>query len=209
VYSNLLRVRNEIVDGVKDWSWIASDNGAWDGPKMDWETSHKTKYYEYVKKFDVCIQAGGNQGMYPRLLSEKFASVYTFEPDPLNFHCLVNNCQKDNIYKFNAALGSTLGEVFLSRGSMTNTGTHTVNNNNGFKIIQMTIDSLNLSACDLIALDIEGYEEQALKGAIKTIEKYKPVIAAERGVGSMQKVLEDLGYVYRGNSVSDQIFSVN
>jgi len=209
MYENVLRIRNESVDGIKDWLWISSDNGAWDGPKMDWETSHKIKYFEHVKKFDVCVQAGGNQGMYPRLLSEKFASVYTFEPDPLNFHCLVYNCQKMNIYKFNAALGDIAGDLFLSRGSMTNTGTHTVNNNNGFKIIQMTIDSLNLSACDLIALDIEGYEEQALKGAIKTIEKYKPVIAAERGVGSMQKVLEDLGYVYRGNSVSDQIFSVN
>ena len=41
------------------------------------------------------------------------------------------------------------------------------------------IDNLNLPGCDLIQLDIEGYELKALKGAIETIKKYKPVICVE------------------------------
>lgn len=210
MYESLLTVREEKIENVDKWMWIKQDTGAWDGPKNDWLTSHSQKYFEYVKSFDVCIQAGGNQGMYPRLLSDRFKYVYTFEPDPLNFHCLVNNCQKDNIFKFNAALGDTAGDIFLSRGSMTNTGTHTVNKTgNGFKVHQMTIDSLNLEHCDLIALDIEGYEESALLGGINTIQRFRPVIVAERGVGSIEKVLENLGYMGRGNSVSDKIFSVS
>jgi hypothetical protein len=43
----------------------------------------------------------------------------------------------------------------------------------------LTIDSLSLPNCDLIYLDIEGYEMLALFGAANTISNYFPVIAVE------------------------------
>jgi hypothetical protein len=43
----------------------------------------------------------------------------------------------------------------------------------------MRIDDLALPRCDLIYLDVEGEELNALKGAMETIERCKPVIVYE------------------------------
>ena len=75
--------------------------------------SHRNKLLKHIpvnRRRDV-VCAGGNQGLYPRLLSEIFENVYTFEPDPLSFHCLAANCQKSNIVKIQAALGRERGLV--------------------------------------------------------------------------------------------------
>ena len=34
---------NKVVDNVSGWYWISSDHGAWELPKNDWESSHKSK----------------------------------------------------------------------------------------------------------------------------------------------------------------------
>jgi FkbM family methyltransferase len=49
----------------------------------------------------------------------------------------------------------------------------------GEEVATTTIDSLDLSECDFIKLDIEGAEILALHGAANTLEKYKPVIMFE------------------------------
>jgi FkbM family methyltransferase len=204
MYEDLIYFRHESVDGLVGWHWIKTDNGAWSGPKTDWEQHHSKKWFTHVKTWDYCVQAGGNQGMYPRLLSRKFKRVFTFEPDPLNFHCLVKNCQNDNIVKLNAALGDKHGLLDVTRHSMVNTGMHKVGA--GSSIPTMLIDDLELPSCGLIALDIEGYERFALHGAVKTIEKCRPVIVAEMPGTEVKELLKELGYREDVKSVSDQIF---
>ena len=44
----------------------------------------------------------------------------------------------------------------------------------------MTIDDLKLNCCDLIVLDVEGSELDALKGAKSTIERFHPVVMLEQ-----------------------------
>ena len=207
-YESLLRVREELAGGEGPWMWIKEDNGAWDGPRTDWENDHIVNIKKYVKDFDCVIQAGGNQGMYPLLLAKMFKVVYTFEPDPLNFHCLVNNCQHDSIVKFNAALAEKNKMIHVNRGSLTNTGTHTVGD--GGYCVALSIDSIPFDKVDLIHLDLEGYENNAIRGSLKTIEKFKPVILAERSRNSeIENMLSPFGYTYKGQSVSDAIFTVD
>jgi hypothetical protein len=43
----------------------------------------------------------------------------------------------------------------------------------------ITLDSIKPKDVDLIHLDVEGHEYNALKGAVKTITKYKPLIVVE------------------------------
>lgn len=205
-YEALLRVRNEQVDNIGPWTWIDSDNGAWEGPKRDWETSHKTKYFEHVKEFNCVVQAGGNQGMYPRLLSDRFKMVYTFEPDPLNFYCLTKNCQKDNIVKFQAALGCERQLVTVNRNTMGNVGMHTVSP--GGSIPTLQIDDLGLPYLDLICLDTEGYEPNILAGACDAILAFKPVIVCERGGPRCLDFLKQFGYEEVGTSAEDTIYAV-
>ena len=135
---------------------------------------------KYLKEKRVCVQAGGNVGVFPRRLSSDFGAVYTFEPDPENFSCLARNCPESNIIKFQAALGSNHEHVRVgvSRPDLKN-------NCGAYQVVgtgitpTMMIDDLELPACDLIYLDIEGYELFALQGGYETIKKFKPVIVVE------------------------------
>ena len=208
MFDNQCRVRDEQVAGVGSWLWIASDDGAWDGPKHDWENGHFDGIKELVTDWSICVQAGGNQGMYPRLLSEHFQHVYTFEPDPLNFHCLVNNCQSDNIYKMQAALGETTGLAKVNRGAMNNTGTHTVSTEGECYVPMLTIDSLKLPSCGLFQLDLERYELNALKGAMETIARCKPVIQCECGNDEILNLLRPFGYEVVATSKADTFYKV-
>lgn len=197
--------RDTVIDGVGNWMWRESDSGAWDGPSREWEQSHKQAYLKHCKKFDVCVQAGGNQGLYPRLFANVFKTVYTFEPDMYNFHCLVNNCQMDNIVKMNACLGNENKMVrFNGDPGSTNSGTFSISTSAEAGIIPMLmLDTLNLQDCDLIQLDIERFEKSALEGAIETIKKFKPVIACECGDGG---VLSQFGYVAIENVGADIVY---
>jgi len=127
---------------------------------------------------NVIVQAGGNAGYYPKLYSQWFSHVYTFEPDPLNFYCLSLNCNTPNVHKFQTCLGSKnecVG-VFNTTISLGHGGTHV--SGTGY-IPTLMIDQLNLPDCNLIHLDVEGYEENVLHGAEQTIKKYRPVIVIE------------------------------
>lgn len=55
------------------------------------------------------------------------------------------------------------------------------------------LDSLGLSP-DLIQLDVEGFEDQALEGAIQTIQENRPVIQLESITEQTERFLFDHGY---------------
>lgn len=194
---------------VNGWKWISRDSGAWEGPRRDWECGHKNIIKEHVTDWRICVQAGGNQGMYPRLLSDMFKHVYTFEPDPLNFHCLVANCQKDNIYKLNAGLGKETGLCKVIPRQSDNTGTYQISvDDNELYVPLMTVDSLNLPHCGFIMFDVEKFEHDAILGSINTIEKYKPVIQLETVPGELHNLLTNIGYEKVGESHADKVYKV-
>jgi hypothetical protein len=67
----------------------------------------------------------------------------------------------------------------------------------------LTIDGWGLQECDLIALDVEGYEWPALKGAVETIVRCRPLLVIEtKGHGKrfgytdaeMNDWIQGLGY---------------
>jgi FkbM family methyltransferase len=147
----------------------------------------------------IMVQAGGNCGQYVRQFSQRFDTVYTFEPDPLNFLCLTLNCS-NNVIKTQACLGNDKKFVNINRGQDSG-AIHVEGLGN---IPTVVIDDLNLPSCDFIQLDTEGYEYFALLGAQHTIERYHPLIMlewcdpwAERyGVDKpiLDKFFSDLGY---------------
>lgn len=212
LFGDMVEVRDIPVDGETNWTWIKGDTGAFTGPKLDWETSHKTKYFEHVKKFDVIVTAGTNCGLYTRFYAKKFKHVYAFEPEPLAFYCMSINCEYENVVKLNAALGHGHGLVGINRaragGDAENVGMNTVAPpSNQFKIPMVTVDSLVLDACDVIQLDVEGYEQYAIIGANETIKRFKPVIIAERfNSQANQDMMAELGYVLAGLSKMDSIY---
>lgn len=203
---NKVSYRKVNVEGVDKLIWVTSDRGAFgnesDGPLGDW-ISDKTYFMEKVRAFDVVIQAGGNCGMYPRFYANYFKEVYTFEPDETNFHCLNINCEGDKYHKYYGGLGNTTESLTLKYSSDYNVGMHKITNTPG-SVQMFRLDDLNLTACDLLHLDIEGYEPNALLGATKTIQKFWPVVITERSSG--EAVLLNLGYVKYRQLRMDTVF---
>ena len=181
--------------------WPADDDWCWrvihdELPDLD-------RAVGLAKGWNVAVQAGGNVGVWAQDLAARFASVVTVEPMADNYACLVKNVS-ENVSHRCAAFGAAAGQLSMERIDG-NAGAHYAKAGDGVPVI--TIDSLNLEACDLICLDIEGYEPFALQGAEQTIRKFRPVIMFEEkglseryyGVarGTAEQWVLDLGMGYR------------
>lgn len=136
----------------------------------------------YCKQMRSVIQAGGAYGIWPLKLAKYFELVHSFEPDEINFRCLVKNCfptvGKWSISK--AALGLEDGTCSFARdvSEIDNAGAGYCKSGAGVAVV--SIDGLpSINDIDLICLDVEGYELFALQGAEQTIAKWLPVIMIE------------------------------
>jgi len=144
------------------------------------------------------VQAGGNLGIFPKRLAEEFDRVITFEPDAKLFAALKTNAWEGNIEAIRAAVGCDREPVSLSSRRRDTSGRPThegLTHISGPGVIpKVRIDDLALKACDLIYLDIEGYELHALRGAVKTVERLRPVIGVEvnRNIQFYGHTAEDL-----------------
>lgn len=174
---------------------IVEKDGIW-WPKEDYHCQQAMQgsmkdvecILKYVKSCGVVVQAGGNVGMWPREFAKHFQKVLTFEPDKTNLECLVRNCPSADIVKINAGLGDKPSRQGMHRFA-DNCGAHFMVEGDEIEI--KTIDSLDLTVCDLIQLDVEGFEYQALRGAEKTIKRFHPVIVTEeKGLGLKYQVEE-------------------
>ncbi len=153
----------------------------------------------YLKERKVLIQAGGCVGLYPIEQTSNFQNVFTFEPDPENFACLVKNLEFYGCAAFprQQALWSENKVIGLNRRKY---ATHQVDETGAVEIIGITIDHF----CDetgvtpnAFQLDVEGKEIEVLKGATETIWRCRPVIQVEElpsDDGQVEEFLLALGY---------------
>lgn len=194
------------------WVWPKDDRRCWRATSRHWELPQEV--ITQVKNKKVAVQAGGNCGVYAEQYSRAFETVYTFEPENLNFYCLCRNLSNcENVYKFQSFLG-TGRETTTSitnpadLQSEANSGMFHKTNEQG-SIPVLGIDQLGLTACDLIHLDIEGGEYDALIGATQTINKFKPLICLEwfQNTDVLKKTMDKFGYNEIGMaSKSDKMF---
>lgn len=171
---------------------------------------------QYVPTKGVVVQAGGNCGQYIKQYAEIFDRVYTFEPDPVNFLCLTLNCQKTNVFKYQACVGNERNLVELNVNEADVGATHIDPNKKTGLIPTFKIDDLNLDRCDLIQLDTEGFEYFGLQGAEETINRFRPVLSIEwhqpwadrYGVTleMLERYLSNWNYVISGIHVNDRVY---
>lgn len=130
----------------------------------------------------VAVQAGANLGIYPKRLAQSFEAVYCFEPSAELFPMLLKNAPETNILRFQAALGQTHEMVGTSRVRRDGK----LNAHEGITYVcgtglvpTLRLDDLCLPVCDLIQLDVEGYELNAMRGAVDTLARCRPVVLLE------------------------------
>lgn len=199
-----------IFETVNGYLWPSADTEC-RKVVFDW-SSDLDIVFEHVNDWTACVQAGGNCGVWPKLLAQKFGTVYTFEPDPANFHCLARNCDEFNIVKMQAALGMERPPISLA-GEAKNCGALHIGGDGFIPVIE--VDWLHLPSCGMIYLDIEGYEAHAILGASETIKRCKPVIAIEnKGLSSpygyspkgVEQIILDMGYKVVARPHRDVVF---
>jgi FkbM family methyltransferase len=154
-----------------------------------------------------CVQAGARVGLWPIELAERGAHVHAFEPEPVNFDCALRNVtlrgHSGRVTLTRAALGAQTRPLYLSLSRESN-GEHYVGKNR-FSILvpATTIDLLKLEHCAAIFLDLEGYELEALVGAVETLRRCKPVVVVEENAlcaryhrerGDVERFMAGLGY---------------
>jgi FkbM family methyltransferase len=193
------------------WFWPKKDKHCW--PFLQNEKDLPLLLSKKCKNNRTVIQAGGNAGFYPKHYAAYFGRVITIEPDSLNFLCLNLNAPDDHVIKIQACVGYDRNTVSLTT-SLKNAGAHHVSDVVG-QIPTIRIDDLNCNDCDLIHLDIEGFELFALKGAEETIKRCRPVIVLEwldHGVkynaplSAVTKLLNSMGYTENESLYHDKIF---
>ena len=202
-----LHMRNVEIEGVGPWMWRDADHWGWKHPKQEFPAL-RDLILDHAPRRHVIVQAGGCMGMYPRLLAEHFETVYTFEPDPVNFYCLVANCSDARIVKMQAALSDMAGARTFQPGPDFNAGLGTIADAPG-STIALPLDALALRDVDVMQFDCEGGEHKIIKGARDTIERWRPLIAVEKPDAALRITLEGLGYreVGRCGRMPDVVFS--
>lgn len=167
------------------------------------------------------IQAGGNVGIWPIALLRSFDRVITAEPDYLNHEALLANVadrvaaeDRRRLTAHRLAFGNEPGVGAMDRFDPHNVGAHRVTAGAEFEIVR--IDDLGVTDCDLLCLDVEGFEHFAVQGAFATIAASSPTIVLELkglseryGVTDVDTItmLADMGYGIVGHVHRDVIFA--
>lgn len=180
---------------------------------------------------DVFIDVGAHYGFVSKQLSKIFNEVHSFELIPDTYECLKKNCQGiPNIKTYPYGLGNK-EEYLPARLIKHNAGVSQIVNdpnyyesnklNNDFIFYEnlpiKTLDSFKFNQVDLLKIDVEGFEEYVLEGAIDTLIKCEPIVILEItpknhtnviNKGRSFEILNDLKYnmIYRPNIKDDYVF---
>lgn len=188
---------------------------------------HLHRALEIVPGRELAVDGGANVGAWTKLMAQHFKLVISFEPNPDVYGCLARNVAewgiKGNVEIHRQAISD---QFELVRIETADTGARTVTGKiaGSGDIEAVTIDSLSLASCSFLKFDLEGYEAKAIRGAVVTINRFKPWILIENkatdaeiasGGTQAERILEECGYVlvekigddridwlYRHNSVN-------
>jgi FkbM family methyltransferase len=173
----------------------------------------------HVRQRRAAIDAGAHIGIWTRMLSASFKEVFSFEPQHENFECLkANISDRPNVACFQVALGAHKGTVGLTVSEAENSGMYhvTPTGKTNLERLDHLCEGV-VHDVDLMKIDVEGFEGFVLSGALKIMERDKPVVVFEdNGLGEKyyehdwldpKEVLECLGYRRISRIRKDEIWA--
>lgn len=146
-------------------------------------------FRQIVRKGDVVIEVGANYGAHTVFLAQQVGMegvVLAFEPQRIVYQALNANIAINNIpntFCLQQAVGAAPGFIRVPPLDYSRT-----NNFGGLALGQYEVgeqvpvamlDSFDLKHCNFLKIDVEGMEEQVLRGAVKIIERFRPVMYVE------------------------------
>lgn len=186
----------------------------WEGGKAFTQNKCLEKFKAYCINnkihFENIIDIGAWVGTWAyamQNLCEK--QIFCYEPDSIHFKCLQKN-KLDKVVPIQAAIGAKNDLVSLSEDNFTQAKRISGEG----KIKMITLDSCNHINIDLIKIDVEGYEMEVLKGAVKTLKRVKYIMIElnnnTKKYGSsnnqIERYLRKIGYRPLLNHWPDKVF---
>lgn len=170
-----------------------------------------------LKKDSVFIDVGANIGYFSMLASSLITKgrIVAFEPSSLNYKILLNNTQGGIVEAHKIALSNRNGNAHLYIGKKS-TGWHSLigpGKYENVKISRFDDLDLELKKIDLIKIDVERHEFEALKGMKKSLSRHMPKVFCEVDKSTEKKVtwfMKNLGYNkikrFGGTNTYDMLF---
>ena len=183
---------------------------------------------KHIKPGDTVLDIGANIGFYATILSDIVGSkgrVHCFEPDKTNFKHLEKACKKHfNIISNNLAVGPKTEIIKIYTSKDLNVDHRTYKPEEYDKEIDVRAISIDDylpkdMKVDFIKMDIQGFEMQALKGMINTLQINKNIkMVSEFWPYGLQKAgsslseyfifLKDLGFDVK-LLLADKLVTIN
>ncbi len=198
------------------WSLNPSDFGHsslfWLGVKDRWDFYHLRRL---VRSGSMILDVGANFGYYALRLAcvlKKCCQVHALEPNPGNFNRLLRHITWNGMEGVVRAhqLGVADRTQIVSMTEPSDNSGHTAVAQNGEILgVQLTTlddfcEAHDFSCLDTLILDVEGLEESALRGAGRSIVRFRPLVFVElfppvmkrqgSDPASAARILTDLGY---------------
>ncbi len=171
-----------------------SPNGTDVGPEgMVAEMTAFIRLTEGMRSF---IDIGALFGIFSLVFTrDKKASALAIEPSPWAYPFLESHCAANpdhSIATANVFLGDTPGrEVNCTRDwKHVVAGLERADLPERATMQEVRLDDMNITRCDAMKIDVEGYECQVLRGASETIRRLRPLIFLEAHMQSLPSVGE-------------------
>jgi FkbM family methyltransferase len=175
----------------------------------------------------TALDIGAYAGFFTLLLSKLVGSkgkVVSFEPLPANFRVLEENLKLNSIQNVvleKQAVSSNPGQISLEVPSLESSllaGPFEDDDERGSMLVPSTsLDDYvfrNEMRVDFIKIDVEGFEDEVLIGAERTLDTFHPIMIIElhnldneRGVHPAVDDLKKFGYRLRG--LSDALYTTH
>jgi len=145
-----------------------------------YELSKQEKFCDYLSPGNTVYDVGANVGFYTLLASELVGitgKVYSFEPSPKNTCLLYKNMEINrvkNAHVLELAIGGRVGKAGFKEngifGSLSDEGNLMVT----LETLDHLVEIQAIQPPNLIKIDVEGAEEDVIRGGDKIIQKYRP-----------------------------------
>lgn len=155
----------------------------------------------------LVLDIGANIGVISQALEYHGFKVEAFEPQREVHALLKKNIQGP---AHNVALGAAAGSATMPKvdyAKPNNFGGIAIGMASAEGTIEVelrTLDSYNFQNVGVIKIDVEGFEEQVLRGGVETIQRCKPFLYLEDDradkSASLHKYLKELGYQFQAHN---------
>lgn len=154
-----------------------------------------------IKECDVVVDGGAFVGDHTIAYLQKVGvggEVHAFEPNPMAMQCLRHNLAGiGNLCTYEAALGRNLQLNLSLSGNNNNLGGAYLGEHMPVTktVTMLALDNIGINP-DLIKLDIEGCEVEALIGMQETIRRCHPIMVIEVNQGALERQGKTVGELF-------------